>query len=629
MKTPILKYFKQYITESNDCLYVNSILVTAYVIINNLKIKNNRYLKSFILGNTNEDLQKFVKTIRDKHISFSLEDLMEIFEFVISPKEKEVNGAVYTPRYIRDYIINTVLQKCSSLQSTKFKYGDISCGCGGFLLDISRILHVRGRSYAEIFSENIFGVDIQQYSIDRTKIILSLLALSDGEDIDEYTFHLYQGNSLSFDWRQDEIIAKNKGFDVIIGNPPYVSASKMDEESRSLAKIWSVSLSGKTDLYIPFFQIALENLKEEGILGYITVNNFYRSVNGRNLRQYLIEKKWDLQIIDFGAEKIFPGRSAYTCLFFACKHFCDSISYTKAHPLQIRDKEILNYIRVPYTNYKDNEIWQLKSERIQYEITKIEHTGIPLQKMYQIKNGLATLKNNVYIIDVLDEDNRFYYFQKSGEKYKVEKDICREIVKGNILRCEKDLNKYSQQIIFPYKDSPNGKILITETEIKRMYPFAYRYLKAYRSLLINRDKGKRDYGVWYAFGRTQALNINGKKLLCPYIADKPYFILSEKEDLLFYNGYAILSHSAEDLLILKKILSSSVFWFYIQETSKPYGGKFYSLAKNYMGKFGVPILTLSQKSTILKLEGLPLDKYIQELYRVNIEDMINLMTALC
>lgn len=621
MKTPILKYFKQCVIESQDCEYVNSVLVTAFILVNKLKIENNTYLKSFIIGKVDDSLLKLVKTIKEKNIQFSLEDLMEIFEFVISPKEKEVNGAVYTPKYIRDYIMDTVLQQYTSSKIIKLKYADISCGCGGFLLDVARVLHSLGRSYYEIYSENIFGVDVQQYSIDRTKIILNLLALMDGEDVEEYMFHLYQGNSLSFDWSIDENIAKNKGFDVIIGNPPYVSASKMDEESRLLSRNWTVSLSGKTDLYIPFFQVALENLKAGGMLGYITVNNFYRSVNGRNLRKYFIENKWGIRIVDFGAEKIFSGRSAYTCLFFASKESCDFISYTKAKPVQIKGKEALNFLKVPYSNYDSDETWQLKSEKIQNALKSIERIGMPLQQKVQIRNGLATLKNDIYIIDVVKTDGKYYYFKKRNTTYKVEKAICREIVKGNILRKEKDLNRYSQQIIFPYKETFKGNVLISEEELTKQYPFAYQYLSAFQNVLAKRDKGRISYGTWYAFGRTQALNIKGKKLICPYIADKPYFILSEDENLLFYNGYAIISQSTEDLIILKKILSSSVFWFYIKETSKPYGGNFYSLSKSYMGKFGIPLLKQEQKEQLLALEGKDLDNYIQGLYCLSINHM--------
>ena len=73
------------------------------------------------------------------------------------------------------------------------------------------------------------------------------------------------------------------GFDVVVGNPPYVGASKIDRDTLELVKQWEVSSTGKADMYIPFFQIGIESLVDGGVLGYITVNNFYRSINGITL----------------------------------------------------------------------------------------------------------------------------------------------------------------------------------------------------------------------------------------------------------------------------------------------------------------------------------------------------------
>lgn len=94
-----------------------------------------------------------------------------------------------------------------------------------------------------------------------------------------------------------------------------MGASKIDLESRGLLKKWSVAKYGKADLYIPFFQIALENLKKNGWLGYITVNNFYRSLNGRGVREYFSTNKFNLMMIDFGSNKCFEqGQPTLVCV---------------------------------------------------------------------------------------------------------------------------------------------------------------------------------------------------------------------------------------------------------------------------------------------------------------------------
>jgi type I restriction-modification system DNA methylase subunit len=105
-------------------------------------------------------------------------------------------------------------------------------------------------------------------------LLLSLLALQSGEDIEEFQFNLYQGDSLDFDWTT--AINDFNGFSIILGNPPYVCARNLDIETKEKLKNWEVCQSGNSDLYIPFFQIAIENLAENGTLGFITMNSFFK-----------------------------------------------------------------------------------------------------------------------------------------------------------------------------------------------------------------------------------------------------------------------------------------------------------------------------------------------------------------
>lgn len=620
MRTPILKFFKPYCKDC-DCTYINSLLVSSFLIINRLTLTNNKLLFGYLLPGDNEDLAAIISKIQLYNHSFTLEDLMEVFEFVVSPQDKEVNGAVYTPRYIRKNIIKTVLSTYTQSEYSTLKYADIACGCGAFLLDIAIELHSQGCSFSHIYRNNIFGLDIQGYSIERTKIVLSLLALTYGEDEPQYDFNLYQGNALSFDWTTIEAFKGNNGFDIIVGNPPYVSSSKIDEESKVLMHNWSVSRSGKADLYIPFFQIALENIREGGVLGYITVNNFQRSINGRCLRHYFLEKQYKIRIIDFCAERVFPGRSVYTCIFYAWKKRSPLIMYSTAKPKEINNDLPINEFEIQYSSLDSKRPWVLKQTEISRLLTKIEKIGTPLGNLVNIKNGLATLKNDIFIFTVKREDNNYFYLYKESKEYRIEKGICREIIKGNILRSEDDLIRYSQKIIFPYVDSSNGKVLISEQLFRETYPNAFKYLEAHRSELAKRDKGARTYEAWYAFGRTQALNVRGKKLFCPYIADKPYFILSTNENLLFYNGYALLSDNIDLLKFLQKILGSSIFWFYIKNQSKPYGGDFYSLAKNYIQSFGIPNMTDEQKNAIINMNIGEVDNYLYHLYEIDPESI--------
>jgi type I restriction-modification system DNA methylase subunit len=579
---------------------------------NSILVRNNRLILEHIIDN--ENVAKFVEYLNQKDIRLGLEDLIAFFEFVVSPQEKEVNGAVYTPEYIREHIVSRVLSQLDGPLSEK-KFADIACGCGGFLITLARHLHKAGIPYREIFANCLYGVDIAEYSIDRTRLMLTLLALED-EDDEAYQFNLVHANSLIFKWEGVDEVRQHGGFDAIVGNPPYVGASKIDEESKTLIKLWEVSKTGKADMYIPFFQIGIENLMPNGIFGYITVNNFYRSVNGRALRHYFAHRRYEVSIVDFGAEQIFQGRSTYTCLCFVRNVDDGAVYYTKCESDRLRELQEENFERFDYNNLEGQDSWSLLPNREQDFISRIREAGIPLEKYATIRNGFATLRNDVYLFVPTREDERYYYFDSEDGEVQVEREICRNAVKGNILRCEEDFETNIEKLIFPYRTVERNVVLPIEEDVMRMcYPCAYRYLENKRGVLNERSKSDK-IKPWYLYGRSQALNVTGYKLLFPYIADNPYFILSEDRDLMFYNGYCILDESLEKLRFLQKLLSTRLFWHYIEVTSKPYGGNFYALAKNYVKTFGVAKMTEEQKQRFMAMTEDEAERFVEELYGV-------------
>ncbi|MBE7659358.1 N-6 DNA methylase [Tenacibaculum finnmarkense] len=627
MNQSILKYLKNYSYDTKD---VNRLLVSSFLIVNKIKNVKNIFINNFIISEEKElnQLTEFIQLFGKN--SFDIEELIELFEFVISPQDKEVNGAVFTPEYIRKYIVKSVIDKQDFNSFPNLIFGDIACGCGGFFKTITEFYKEKtDKSYFEIYRNNIYGLDIQSYSVLRTKILLSLFAIINGEDPKEFEFNLYCGNALNFDWSKIDNIKKNNGFDVIVGNPPYVGASKMDEETKELLKKWSVSSTGKPDLYIPFFEIGMENLNENGILGYITVNTFYKSLNGRSVRNYFSTNQFDISIIDFGGEQLFKKRSTYTCICIIGKTESTSVKYLKSLSSNLQKIKPSNYINIPYANLDDFNGWYLINNKVQKIISKIENCGTSLGKKFEIRNGFATLKNNIYIFKPVKEDFEYYYLLKDGIEYKIEKGICRNAIKPNTLKSEEELDRKTEKLIFPYNIElkktelfkTKEKILttLTEAQFKINYPFAFSYLLTNKKILALRDKGNKKYDQWFSFGRNQALTLNGFKLLFPYITNKPCFVLTEDTDLFFYNGYAVLSESTEDLLILQKILMSKIFWYYIENTSKPYAGNYFSVAKNYIKNFGVCDLSKEERKKLSNLtEQYEIDVFLMNKYNIKI-----------
>src|SRR5690606_38609569 len=167
------KYLSQYSTTPKD---VDRLIISAFLEINELKLKKNKLLKSYSINSKireeQSSLLEFVAAIYADTKAFGFEELIELFEFVISPADRIINGAIYTPQKIRAFIVSEAFNKINAIDDS-IKISDIAMGCGGFLFNASIELKNRtGKTYSEIFRSNIFGLDIQEYSVNRTKLLL-------------------------------------------------------------------------------------------------------------------------------------------------------------------------------------------------------------------------------------------------------------------------------------------------------------------------------------------------------------------------------------------------------------------------------------------------------------------------
>lgn len=616
MDKSILKFIKTYSAEPE---LVNRLLVSSFLNFNNYKVINNTLIKSYYISNNSEEtsvLKQFEEIISEKLENFSFENLIELFEFVISPSEKVINGAIYTPEKIREYIVQKQIESLSC-KIEKAKFSDISCGCGGFLLTITKFLkQITKKSFFNIYNDNVFGLDIASYSIERTKILLSLFAISNCED-NNFKFNLYTGNALSFDWSKIDKIYKNGGFDVISGNPPYVTSRNMDKESLDLLSNWSVANAGHPDLYIPFFQIGYQNLNNNGILGYITVNTFLKSINGRSFREYIAKSKTKFKILNFGGEQIFRGRNTYTCICFITKKLGELHYHQTTSSKLILGKDE-NFQTYSYDSLDHFNGWNLSNSRASDEfIKKVENSGKKLNDIFTTRNGIATLKNEVYKFSPIDEDRDYFYFDKNGKKYKVEKKLCRDIINANKVKNDSDFLTLKEKIIFPYTIDENKKItIIPEQRFSKKYPFTYSYLLDQKEILSKRDKGIKKYEAWYAYGRRQSMDIDAYKLFFPHITSKPRFVLSDDRSLLFYNGIAVVSNNLRELEFLKVILESKLFHEYLLLTTKNYSSGYISMSKNYIKNFTILEVSEELKSEIINSED-P-DKILERLYGVKL-----------
>lgn len=599
----ILNGFKRkdilYLLERFSVDDVENSFVSIYCQRKNHRSIKNLLIKNILSQSDKNITQTIASYIHSKNIDLNLKNLEKVFELLIKEKERKVNGAFYTPTFLVNYIIDKTISKGSTIC-------DLSCGSGAFLVVATeKLAKISNKSIVETIEKNVYGADILPSSIRRTKIVLSLLALDSGEDRAKINFNLEITDSLFFDWKKKyPSIFDKGGFDAIIGNPPYVRTKNLQKDVREkIQEKWSTASGGNIDLYIPFVELGINLLNKGGKLGYILPNSYFSSLTSKKLRNFLREGKYLQEIVDFNHLQMFEDATTYVCISIFDKRTNDSFGYTIIHdPEKAKELKKLEFVDIKFTELGSNN-WILLNKRDYLNIKKIENIGIPLGKIADIHTGIATLRNDLFVIENAKKIGGYFEKEYLGKKYKIESAITKEVVKASVLKDEKDILNNKRQIIFPYVRSGIKLRIIGETQLREKFPECYKYFLAIKPELSMRDKGKGRYEAWYAYGRTQGLDAGSEfKIISPDISSKPRFVVSPKKDILFYGGYSIsLAKQASlwngpllDLHILKKILNSEVFWYYVNKTSRNYSSGYKSFAKHFITNFSIPTFTLSE-----------------------------------
>ena len=601
MKKNVLRLLKKY-----DVTTIEKSLIQLFLNQHDLNSNNlflNDYLSSFEMI-SEEDINNII--LKDFEL-LSFENLEMYFELLFSPKDKKLGGIFYTPEYIAHFIVNEVLN-----DNPNIKIFDPSCGAGIF--SYISVLQLKdkfpNRSFVDIIENNIYACDIDPVSTNRTKIMLILTALLNGENPTEIEFNIITKDSLRKDLNWKKVfpeVFKNGGFDAVIGNPPYIRIQNIpDENKKYLHENWYSARNGNVDIYYAFIELGLNLLNENGKVGFITPNSHFSTASGKNLRKLLKRNENIQKIINFDYIKVFKDVNVYCCISILTKKRNPYIKYYKVKEelteINLTEKD---YKIVNYNNLDDNNIWVFFSD---YEINRkymIENAGSKLIDFCDINVGIATLSDHIYLLND-------YKIEVDGETFNIEPEICKPIIKASTLHNEEEIKNNTLKIIWPYD---NEAKLIPEDIMIKKYPNAYNYLRVMKSKLNKRDKGRDNHYGWYAFGMTQSLKTSfGKKLLTSTMNLKPNFIYCDEEDSTFLNGYQVKSKRM-DLRILQKILNSSIMEEYIEMTSKSYQGGWKSYAKSYIMNFSVPIFTKKEYDFLKKEDNQEkINKFLEEIY---------------
>lgn len=592
---------------------IESAYVYKFIQDHDLNLEQDEYIRSYLTTNYKKNAQLDSKIERME----SIFDLVTVFEQLIPKEEKKLNGAFYTPKYISDYIVSETLSDRKSPTVI-----DLSCGSGAFILSILEWYRLnRKESLEKVVSDYIYGIDISTQSINRAKILIHLYLSLYSYPLPQ-KINLYVANSLSIG-KLKEIDGLK--FDCVVGNPPYVKFQDLTERQRSdFPKTFRSMSNGNYNLYFPFFEVGMSVLKENGNLGYIVPNNFFTSLAGYNLRNFLSKNKFLKKIIDFGSHKVFNVQT-YTCLVFLTKEKSETFEYTKSPEGVLKD---LVYSKIEACALDDKK-WRLLSDCDFKNIQKIEKLPNKLGSIFQIKTGIATCKDNIYFVNSKLVDGKFYQKKLNGKIYHIEANITRPICKIPEIIDQNELCKNTKRIIFPYKQEKNSIIEYDESELKSRFPKCYEYLLACKDELNKRDKGKKKYNHWYSYARSQGLSSTGIRLYTPTFSKTPRFLLDDNSFSLFCNGYGIFEKDTEELFspklnlqILQKVLNSAIMYYYINSTSVSIEGDYYCYQKNFIEKFGIPDFSIDEIN-YLKKENNPnnINSFLASKYNINLPEI--------
>ena len=461
--------------------------------------------------------------------------------------KRKKDGVFYTPKYITKYIVeNTVGKLCTEkkaelkldsdiaifehqktdgklnakgieLYETLNQYKDWlltlkildpACGSGAFLNQAVNFLVQEHKFVDDIIAEltnsplrlfdtdiailenNIYGVDINEESIEIAKLSLWLRTAKQGRKLSNLSNNIKCGNSLiddpavagdkAFNWQNEfpEVFA-NGGFDVVIGNPPYVRQELLGQIQKDyFSTKYKNVYNGTADLYVYFYELSFNVLKSNGKMGFITPNKWLERKYGFELRNYLIQLRIE-EIVNLNKMSVFDDAIADPSIFLFTKTF--DINYPIKYKCPINVEGLHNEISEKFEKGKfEKDMWRFSSNKNQGIIDKFKSGEINIKEYtkggvyYGIKTGL----NQAFIIH--EETRKIILNQdKSSEK------IIKKMVEGD------DFKRWHL--------NHSGRYLLAtgyDLDIEKNFSGVYNHLLNFEDLLIKRqDKGRLHWNL--------------------------------------------------------------------------------------------------------------------------------------
>lgn len=376
-----------------------------------------------------------------------------------------------------------------------------------------------------------------------------------------------------FEWRFEfpEILDDDgnfKGFDLIIGNPPYIRQEELKELKPHLAKNYKV-YKGTSDIYTYFYELGFNVLKENGILSFITSNKYTRAGYGEALREFLLKNTCILKYIDLNGIKVFDSATVDTSIlsFKKIKIKENTFKYLSLNNELLKNydfeisaiKEFLNISQ----NSLSKESFAFNDESTNALKTKIEKLGTPLKDWHglNINYGIKTGLNEAFIITTEKKDEILANCKDEDEKERTAK-LIRKMLRG------RDIKRYSYEwaglwVINThngYKSKNGEKIKAINIE---HYPSLKKHFDEFYLQLEKRsDKGLTPYNL-----RNCAYieEFEKEKIVYPETTQGAYFVYGNKGIFLEKTAFFIV---CENLKYLLGLLSSNLITYYYKNFSQ-------------------------------------------------------------
>lgn len=370
------------------------------------------------------------------------------------------------------------------------------------------------------------------------------------------------------------------GFDIVIGNPPYIQIQKFPAgqkakwESQKFA-----TYTATADIYCLFYERGAKFLRQDGHLCYITSNKWMRAGYGEQLRDFLASKVNTTAVLDFGMAQNFGAATTYTCVTSLAKqpsaHHTLSCYASDTAAAMSEPADYFARNAVPLIDLDGNPWVVLPPER-QVIKTQVEAQGVPLGKWkIQINYGIKTGFNDA-----------FYLTKEQRDVFVAEDSRCAKflvpLMRGRYL--ERYATKWDGAWMI---NSHNGtkEMGIPPVDLKKECPLLWQHLAGYEKELRKRqDKGDH----WSNLRNCAYLEEFSKpKIIYQDIAQQMPFYLDEKDGFFFNNTIWMMNSDTEPLHYLTAVFNSYLFRCCFRDNFPEYSGNAYRLFAIFFDK--IPI----------------------------------------